>query len=264
MEQHHSRKTMDSSILRASLLAGAGMALAACSLDSETTRGDLAASPAAQRGDSAAVMLARAEELRAGGKPVQALSWLAEAHRRFPNDGAVASAYGRTALLLGHDAVAAPLLAQAIAANPRDWRAFSAQGVLDSRRGRLPDGRRALVKANMISASEAVILNNLAVSHLLEGKAEAAASLLRQGLASPELRPDYERRLKRNLAVALAVEGQFQEADRLAGERLPRDLAGADPARLAALMGVNEARLAAETGWKSQLAAREREAPALQ
>jgi Flp pilus assembly protein TadD len=238
------------------VIIGAALGLAACEHSSEERGGYLAApdfrGAAASQGQEAA--LVSAEALRRAGKPIEALSRLAEAHRRAPADAAIASAYGRMALLLGHDDLAGPLLAQAVAANPKDWRALSAQGVLDSRRGRLPDGRRALDQAKLISMGEAVILNNLAVSHLLEGKPAAAASLLRQGLASPELRPDYERRLRRNLALALAVEGRFAEADRLAGAPMPRDLAGADGQRLARLLGVNEAQLAALSGWKARIA----------
>jgi Flp pilus assembly protein TadD len=250
------------------LLLGAALPLAACSHDGESSSG-LVSSQAksaekAERTESAAAMLARAEELRAAGKPVQALGRLADAHHRFPDNVAIASTYGRLALLLGHDELAAPLLAEAVAADPKDWRALSAQGVLQSRHGQLPDGRTALAKANAISASEAVILNNLAVSHLLEGNAVVAASLLRQGLASPNLRPDYQRRLTRNLALALAVQGQFEEADRIASETMPRDVAGAGAPRLQRLLGVSEPGVAAETGWKAQLAASAPQEAALQ
>jgi Flp pilus assembly protein TadD len=201
----------------------------------------------------AAEALQKAEALRSTGKPVQALAELADAHRRFPGDTPITSAYGRVALLLGHDDIAAPLLAEAIEANPRDWRALSAQGVLESRKGRLPDARRALVSASQISAGEAVILNNLAVSHLLEGEGAAAESLLRQGLAARELRPRHAARLKRNLGLALALQGRFEEADKLAGERLPRDLASADAKRLRQLLGVSEVKVAAGSGWTTQI-----------
>jgi Flp pilus assembly protein TadD len=244
---------------RLTLLIGAACVLGACGLQGERGVAGLTGAPTnavqrPERAETAAAMLAGAEELRASGKPVQALARLAEARRRYPQDAAVASAYGRVALLLGHDALAAPLLAEAMAADPRDWRALSAQGVLESRSGRLPEGRRALAKANTISSSEAAILNNLAVNNLLGGNPAAAISLLRQGLAAPALKPEHQRRLKRNLALALATQGQFEEADYLAGEAMPRDLAGADARRMQRILGVSAAPLAAEAGWKAQLA----------
>jgi Flp pilus assembly protein TadD len=235
-------------------LAGLAVFLPACSTSDPLAESDDKSVRKADRPESATAALARADELRMGGKPIQALARLADAHGRFPQDPGIASAYGRVALLLGHDEVAGPLLAQAVAANPRDWRALSAQGVLESRRGRQPDARRAMTKATMVSASEAVILNNLAMSHMLEGKPAAAVSLLRQGLASPELRPQHEQRLKRNLALALAVQGRFEEADRLAGESMPRDLAHADAQRVRRLLGVTEPEKAADLGWQAQYA----------
>lgn len=249
---------MPSSVKR--LIALLGTALGLCGCDhggfekgGMTAATDAEMAPPQHRREAP---LASADALRAAGKPIEAMARLAEAHRQNPGDPAIASAYGRIALLLGHDDVAEPLLAQAVAANPRDWRALSAQGVLESRRGRLLDGRRAFDKAERVSQREAVILNNLAVNHLLEDKPAAAASLLRQGLAAADLRPEHAGRMRRNLALALAVQGQFTEADRLAGEPLPRTLAGADGPRLAQLLGVSEARLAPATaaGWQAEIA----------
>lgn len=253
------------------ILGSAALAVAACSQEPTFTVGDqqkLSGQRAADslapmtnggsapaRSEGASAMLARADELRGSGEAVASLSVLAEAHRRYPRDGAVASAYGRMALLLGHEELAATLLEQAVAANPGDWRALSAKGVLETRHGRLPDGRRTLAKAGMISAGEAVILNNLAVSHLLEGKPGAAASLLRQGLAAPGLSARHEGRLKRNLGLALAMQGRFEEADRLAGEKLPRRLAEGDMGALRGLLGVSGVRLGRDgAGWKAQIA----------
>ena len=248
---------MCSMIRRWMILGSAALALAGCSHGQP--EGDIAntaamGSPQPDRGLSAAAMLGQADALRGKGEPIAALSLLTEAHRQFPKDAAIASAYGRLALTLGHDEMAALLLDQAIAADPRDWRALSARGVLEARRGRLPDGRSALMQANRISASEAAIINNLGVSHLLDGKPGAAASLLRQGLAVPGLRAAHERRLKRNLALALAMEGHFEEAEALAGEKLPRALASGDMTVLRRLVGVNPAALAGDGGWQARIA----------
>lgn len=248
---------MYGSIRRWMMLGSAALALAGCSHESrvETVTGASAMHvPQPERAPTPAFMLKRAEEARGKGELVAALALLTEAHRRFPQDAAIASAYGRLALTLGHDELAGALLDQAIAADPGDWRALSAKGVLESRSGRLPDGRRALIQASKLSASEAVILNNLAVSHLLDGKPGAAMSFLRQGLAAPELRPIHERRLKRNLALAMAMTGNFAEAEKLAGEKLPRELASGDMATLRRLIGVTPVGLAGASGWQAQIA----------
>jgi Flp pilus assembly protein TadD len=247
---------MDGRIGRWITFAAAALALAGCSHEPSDGALAVAAAPELQKGsaDSPAGVLSRADELRGRGESIAALSLLAEAYRRHPADAAIASSYGRLALQLGHDEMAASALDRAISVNPGDWRALSAKGVLESRRGHFPDGRRSLTQASKLSASEAVILNNLAVSHLLDGKPGAAISLLRQGLAAPGLRSVHERRLTRNLALALAMEGRFEEAETLAGEKLPRELARADMALLRRLVGVSPAALPAGGGWQAQIA----------
>jgi Flp pilus assembly protein TadD len=252
------RKTMHMPGRRLIISASTALALAACSPEPTsgglTQPGDMRTVWTDQPGEAAG-LLNRAEELRARGELVAALSVLSEAQRRFPKNAGVLSAYGRTALALGHDDLAAPLLERAVASNPGDWRALSAKGVLEARRGKLPDGQRYLAKARPLSAGDAVILNNLAVSHLLEGKPAAAASLLRQALAAPGLRSRHERRLKRNLALALALQGRLAEAESLAGEKLPRKLAEGDMGTLRRLLGVSDPHPAGPaSGWTPRIA----------
>jgi Flp pilus assembly protein TadD len=198
--------------------------------------------------------LRRAETLRLAGADIEALGVLAAAHRHYPDHGGVQSAYGRLALAMGHDDLAAGLLETAVAANPGDWRALSAQGVLEWRSGRTVEGRGALVKARTVSAEDSAALNNLAVSYLLEARAAEAASLLRQALASPSLNPVHAGRIRRNLAVALAVQGNFTEADRLAQMKLPRSLQHADADGIRHFMNVSGARTSRRLSWEARLA----------
>jgi Flp pilus assembly protein TadD len=174
--------------------------------------------------------LRTAETLRDSGAYREALQVLARAHRRYPDNAAIMSAYGRLALLGGDDDRAEDLLQKAVAANPDDWQALSALGVLESRRGRQASAREALGKANAISKGEAVTLNNLAVSHLLAGQPASAIMLLRQALRLPSLKSAYAQRIRRNLALALAVAGRFTEAEMLSGGHFPRNLEQAKPA----------------------------------
>jgi Flp pilus assembly protein TadD len=97
------------------------------------------------------------------------------------------------------------------------------------------------------------VLNNLGVSHLLLGDASEAAGLFRRAIASRTLNPAHAARIKRNLAIALAVGGDFEAADRLAGEPLPRNLKGAGGNAVAAFMGLGAEPEAA--GWSAHLGA---------
>ncbi len=183
--------------------------------------------------------LRAAEALRAAGANAAAMAVAAGAYRRFPHNPAVASAYGRLALINGDHALAARLLKDVTAAVPDDWCALSALGVLDSRSGRTGEGRRALARARATSGGNAVALNNLAVSCLLDGKPEEAVALLHHALASPLIKPAHRQRMTRNLALALAMEGRFDEADALAGRPMPRELRHASAAAIRRFMGLN-------------------------
>lgn len=233
---------MHTIIISLLLLSAAAGALASCE------DGDAASPPrqrpaeaAAEDGkyDTAEAALRAAEALRAAGANAEAMAVAGRAYRRFPDNPAVASAYGRLALINGDHALAARLLKGATAAMPDDWRALSALGVLDSRDGRAGDGRRALMRARKASGSNAVALNNLAVSCLLDGKPGEAAALLRHALISPLIKPEHRRRMTRNLALALAMDGRFAEADALAGRPMPRELRHASSATVRRFMGLN-------------------------
>lgn len=210
---------------------------------------------------SPAEALQRAEALRLAGADVEALALLAAAYRRYPSHAGVLSAYGRLALVMGHEDLAARVLQAAVAANPRDGRALSAQGALEWRNGRADEARSALIRAKSALPGDSAVLNNLAVGYLLEDRPAEAVSLLRQALASPQANPVYAERVRRNLAVALAVEGNFAEADRLARTSLPRSLLHADDSTIRHFMGLADAPAGASSGWEARLAAARQDWP---
>jgi Flp pilus assembly protein TadD len=196
--------------------------------------------------------LRTAEMLRGSGAYHEALQVLARAHSRYPDNAAITSAYGRLALLGGNDQRAEHLLLKAIDANPDDWRALSALGVLESRNGQTASAHSALGKANAISKGKAITLNNLAVSHLLAKHPAVSIRLLRRALRLPSLKPAYARRIKRNLALALAVTGRFAEAEVLAGERLPRNLEHAGPAVIRRFLKMEDGMEGVPSHWRSE------------
>ena len=92
------------------------------------------------------------------------------------------------------------------------------------------------------------------MSYLLEGRASEAAPFFRQALASPALKPGHASRIKRNLAVALAVQGRFDAADRLAGAPMPRSLKNADGEAIAQFMGIGRPPVTVSSGWAARFA----------
>lgn len=195
-----------------------------------------------------------ARSLQASGASAAAVSVLASAHRRFPNDTMILSAYGRQAALAGQDALAARLLDKAVKADPSDWRALSAMAVINERSGRADLAQQAFREAQALSGSGAASLNNLGMSYLLDGRAKEAAVFFREALVAPDLRKNHAARIRRNLAVAVAVEGDFELAERLAGAPLPRNLKNADGIVIAAYMGMASPRKGSNDGWQARLA----------
>lgn len=214
---------------------------------SPSPRGTTSASP------EEALKLAYA--LRGAGSDEQALAVLASAHEAHPQHQRLLSAYGRQALVAGDDGLAARLLTKAIAADAGDWRAISALAVLEGRAGRTDDAREGFMRAHSLSSGGSLaVLNNLGVSELLDGNAEEAARLFRKALALPGASAAHTERVKRNLAVALAMTGDFAAADRLAGYRLPRRLEGAQGEDVAQFMGLPRRAPEASAGWAARLA----------
>lgn len=195
-----------------------------------------------------------ARSLRQSGAQGEALSVLASAHRRFPASKAILSAYGRQAAITGNDELAMRLLARAIAADREDWRALSAYAVIARRQGRDEEARQAFAQARAVSGANTASLNNLGMFHLLEGRASDAAEIFRQALIAPNLDKAHLLLVKRNLAIALAVEGDFETADRLAGFALPRELKNADASQIAAFMGVNHSGAGGNSSWTPRVA----------
>jgi Flp pilus assembly protein TadD len=201
---------------------------------------------------AAALELARS--LQSSGASDEALSVLASANARYPENVEILSTYGRQAAAMGQDALAARLLERALLADPADWRALSAQAVVEGRYGRALEAHRSFLKARAISGANTASLNNLGMSYLLETRAVEAAALFRQALIAPNLDKRHAAQVKRNLAVALAVQGDFEQAKRLAGRSMPRRLHKADAETIAAYMGINAPAIAVTFGWQARVA----------
>ena len=123
----------------------------------------------------------------------------------------------RTKLAAGKGFYALEPLKTARAAYPNDWRVLSLQGVALEQAQRLPEARQAWAEALRLSPENPQVLTNLALSHMAEGDAGQAETLLRRAAA----RPDADTRVRQNLALVLGLRGRAAEAERLLREDLP-------------------------------------------
>jgi Flp pilus assembly protein TadD len=172
------------------------------------------------------------EVLRKAGRVDRALDVAKGALDRAPGNADLLRAYGLSLLSSGHSADAIRPLATLAQLDPADWRARSALGVALDEQGRYEEARRAYKEALAIKADEPSVLTNMGVSYLLGGDAVTAEKLLRQASALPSAPAEA----RQNLALAVGLQGRFEEAEQLQKVDLPPALVANNMAYLRGLI----------------------------
>lgn len=165
-----------------------------------------------------------AETLRKGGRADRAVSVAQEALQRFPNDKPLTLTYGLAQIAARNPQGAVQPLTAIAAADPRNWRVRSALGAALDQVGRFAEARQAYQEALAIQPNDPGILTNMGVSHLMEGDPAGAEPLLRQAMAQPNAPAES----RQNLAIAVALQGRFDEAQQLERMDLPAAQAAAN------------------------------------
>lgn len=166
-----------------------------------------------------------ARNLKAMGQKKQALAVLQHAANFHTADKEVAGEYGRLALDLGQTSVAERLLSVADDPTKPDWRIISARGTVLAKKGQysaaLPYYNRALA----LAPGETSVLNNLALAHMMNGDAKSAEMMLRDavGKGGP-----HASKARQNLALALGVQGRYNESTSVGSSVLPKAYAAAN------------------------------------
>lgn len=79
-----------------------------------------------------------------------------------------------------------------------------------------------------MAPEEPAILSNLGLSYILSKDLKQAETTLRRAAANPRA----EKRVRQNLALSLALQGKFDEAEKIAAGDLPPEEASANIAAL--------------------------------
>ena len=156
--------------------------------------------------------LGYARTLKAIGERDRSLDILKTAYQANPGNGEVAAELGRLALETGHLEIAAPVLQTAEAQGIRDWRTLSAFGTLRAKQGKYAEAQQYYLAALELQPDSVSVINNLALSYALDGKADKSEELLRKAVASGH----DEKRVRQNLALVLGLQGKFDEARKVA------------------------------------------------
>lgn len=158
-----------------------------------------------------------AEALRQGGRYDRAAQIAGEAVSRFPEDRTLLNTYALAQIADGHPHEALRPLALIAQAEPQNWRARLALGAALDQLTRYTEARQAYQEALAVSPANARVLTNLGVSHILAGEPADAEPILREAAAAQDAPPEA----RENLAIALALQGKFDEAEQIERVDLP-------------------------------------------
>jgi Tfp pilus assembly protein PilF len=103
----------------------------------------------------------------------------------------------------------------------RDWKTLSAQGTLHAKQGDHAQAQQYFLAALQEKPDAVSVINNLALSYALDGKAKKSEQLLRKAVASGH----EDKRVRQNLALVLGLQGKFDEARQVAAVDMSADQA---------------------------------------
>jgi len=180
----------------------------------------------------------RLEALDQKGQQLEVLKQLVSYH---PKNMGLRAYYGRALLKAGRQVQAEGVFRAMIAAGQRDWKTYNALGSALAGQGRFGVARQQYALALKASPGNIKVVNNIAMSHILEGNPQQAETLLRQAMETKA--GAGEARIRQNLALAVGLQGRFKEARYIASQDLP-------PAQVAANMAYLQKMLGGVDTWK--------------
>lgn len=163
-----------------------------------------------------------ARALRALTQHSQAVAVLRGLAITHPRDMEVLGAYGKALADDGKLQEAARVLENAHTPERPNWSVLSAQGSVADQMGDHERARDYYNAALKIRPDDPTVLSNLGLSHALSRNLPTAESTLRQAAGKPAA----DIRVRQNLALVLALQGKFGEAEEVSR----RDLGPADAA----------------------------------
>ena len=140
--------------------------------------------------------------------------------------------YGRALADVGQFKQALDVLSRAHTPDKPNWRVLMAQGAVLDQMGQPEQARNYYETALKIQPEDPSILSNLALSYALSNELTTAESLLRRAQASPKA----NMRVRQNLALVLALQGKYEEAQDVASRDLGPEQGAENIAYMRAMM----------------------------
>jgi Flp pilus assembly protein TadD len=163
------------------------------------------------------VAITYARALHALDQNAQAVAVLQGLAIQNPEDMKVLSAYGKALADAGRLKEAADVLSRAHTPERPDWSVLSTQGSIADQLGAHEDARGYYETALKIRPNDPTVLSNLGLSHALSRQLPRAEETLL--LAARQ--PGADMRVRQNLALVLALQGKFSEAEEWSRHDLP-------------------------------------------
>lgn len=157
------------------------------------------------------VSISYARTLRALTQYSQAVAVMQAAAVKAPSDLEILSAYGKALADASQLQQAAEVLSRSYTAERPNWSNMNVQGSVSDQLGDHAQAQKFYHDALKIAPGEPTILNNLGLSYALTKQLPLAEQTLRQAVGSGRA----DARMRENLALVLALEGKFAEAERV-------------------------------------------------
>lgn len=170
--------------------------------------------------------------LRMTGRNEQALAVMQQVAINHPTDREVLGAYGKAQAAAGQLDQALATIQRAQTPDRPDWKLKSAEGAILDQLGRSPEARLRYREALDLQPNEPSVLSNLGMSYLLAKDLRTAETYLR----SAADQPGADSSVRQNLALAVGLQGSFQEAESIARQELTPEQAEANVAYLRSML----------------------------
>src|ERR1700728_444046 len=183
---------------------------------------------------AASIEYARA--LRALTRYNEAVAVIQTAAIKTPKDFDVLGEYGKALADAGQLTQAKDVLAHAYTPDDPRWDVMSVQGTVADRLGEQAGAMQFYHEALKIAPGEPSVLTNMGLSLALAKQLPASEDVLKQSVASPRA----DARMRGDLALVLALEGKFSDAETVGRADLSPDAARADVEAIRQMIAQND------------------------
>jgi Tfp pilus assembly protein PilF len=149
----------------------------------------------------------------------------------------ILGAYGKALADAGRLSEAAEVLKQAHTPDRPNWSILSAQGSVADQMGDHRAAQGFYREALKINPGEPSVLSNLGLSLALSKRLDEAEETLRQASAHPRA----DQRVRQNLALVLALQGKFTEAEMISARDVSPEQAAANVATIRQMISQSNA-----------------------